>query len=51
LARELDHPKQGLRVLVLRNAVNTWSLVIPVIVLPDCSKLQPFRLVVSIRVF
>jgi len=38
-------------VLVLHDAVNAWSLVIPVIVLPDGSNLQRFQLVVGILVF
>jgi hypothetical protein len=38
-------------VLVLHNAVNARSLVIPVIVLPDGSNLPPFQLVVGILVF
>jgi hypothetical protein len=39
-----------LRVLVLHTAVNAWSLVIPVMVLPDGSNLRPFQLVVGILV-
>ena len=37
-----------LPVLVLHTAVNAWSLVIPVMVLPDGSNLRPFQLVVGI---
>jgi membrane protease YdiL (CAAX protease family) len=37
-------------VLVLHTAVNAWSLVIPVMVLPDGSNLRPFQLVVGILV-
>lgn len=40
-----------LPVLVLHTAVNAWSLVIPVMVLPDGSNLRPFQLVVGILVF
>ncbi len=39
-----------LLVLVLHTAVNAWSLVIPVMVLPDGSNLRPFKLVVGILV-
>ena len=37
-------------VLVLHTAVNAWSLVIPVMVLPDGSNLRPFQIVVGILV-
>lgn len=40
-----------LLVLVLHTAVNAWSLVIPVMVLPDGSNRRPFQLVVGILVF
>jgi len=36
--------------LLLHTAVNAWSMVIPVMVLPDGSNLRPFQLVVSILV-
>ena len=35
-------------VLVLHTAVNAWSLIIPVMVLPDGSNLRPFQIVVGI---
>jgi hypothetical protein len=41
--------RRGVR-LVLHAAVNAWSLVIPVMVLPDGSNLRPFQLVVGILV-
>ncbi|MEP6969400.1 MAG: type II CAAX endopeptidase family protein [Betaproteobacteria bacterium] len=34
--------------LVLHTAVNAWSLIIPVMVLPDSSNLRPFQIVVGI---
>ena len=37
-------------VLVLHTAVNAWSLIIPVMVLPDGSNLRPFQIVVGILV-
>lgn len=37
-------------VLVLHTAVNAWSLIIPVRVLPDGSNLRPFQIVVGILV-
>lgn len=37
-------------VLVLHTAVNAWSLIIPVMVLPDGSNLQAFQIVVGILV-
>jgi len=37
-------------VLVLHTAVNAWSLIIPVMVLPDGSNLRPFQIVVGIQV-
>jgi uncharacterized protein len=37
--------------LVLHTAVNAWSSVIPVMVQPDGSNLQPFQFVVAILVF
>jgi hypothetical protein len=40
-----------LPVLVLHTAINAWSLVIPVMVLPDSSNQRPFQLVVGILVF
>ncbi len=40
-----------LPVLVLHTAVNAWSSVILVMVLPDGSNLRPFQMVVSILVF
>ena len=40
-----------LPVLRLHTAVNAWSLVIPVMVLPDGSNLRPFQLIVGILVF
>ena len=36
--------------LVLHTAVNAWSLIIPVMVLPDGSNLRPFQIVVGILV-
>jgi hypothetical protein len=39
-----------LPVLVLHTAVNAWSMVIPVMVMPDGSNLRPFQLVVGILV-
>lgn len=39
-----------LPVLVLHTAVNAWSSVIPVMVLPDGSNLRPFQWVVGILV-
>lgn len=38
-------------VLMLHTSVNAWSLVIPVMVMPDGSNLRPFQLMVSILVF
>ncbi len=35
-------------VLVLHTAVNAWSLIIPVMVLPDGSNLRPFQIVVGL---
>jgi len=40
-----------LPVLVLHTAVNAWSSVIPVMVLPDGSNLRPFQRVVGAMVF
>ena len=37
-------------VLVLHTAVNAWSLIIPVMVLPDGSNLRPFQIVIGILV-
>ena len=37
-------------VLALHTAVNAWSLIIPVMVLPDGSNLRPFQIVVGILV-
>jgi len=37
-------------VLVLHTAVNAWSMIIPVMVLPDGSNLRPFQIVVGILV-
>ena len=37
-------------VLMLHTAVNAWSLVIPVMVMPDGSNLRPFQWVVGILV-
>ncbi|QCB45566.1 type II CAAX endopeptidase family protein [Hydrogenophaga sp. PAMC20947] len=37
-------------VLVLHTAVNAWSLIIPVMLLPDGSNLRPFQLVVGMLV-
>ena len=37
-------------VLVLHTAVNAWSLIIPVMVLPDGSNLRPFQTVVGILI-
>jgi hypothetical protein len=37
-------------VLVLHTAVNAWSLIIPVMVLPDGSNLRPFQIVVGLLV-
>lgn len=39
-----------LPVLMLHTAVNAWSLVIPVMVMPDGSNLRPFQFVVGILV-
>ncbi len=39
-----------LPVLMLHTAVNAWSSVIPVMVVPDGSNLRPFQLVVGILV-
>lgn len=36
--------------LILHTAVNAWPLIIPVMGIPDGSKLRPFQLVVSILV-
>ena len=48
----LFHRSQGsiVPVLVLHTAVNAWSLIIPVMVLPDGSNLRPFQIVVGILV-
>ena len=40
-----------LPVLMLHTAVNAWTLVIPVMVMPDGSNLRPFKLMVGILVF
>ena len=37
-------------VLILHTAVNAWSLIVPVMVMPDGSNLRPFQLVVGILV-